>query len=160
MEFRRILKDVTQDHGMLIIDQMEAHYTPEEMFFQHKADPNPPPFRVGGFQFWKQSGNVWQQQLKIYKNVTDHHDMKKKDWTPLAEKRNQEEETKFKEEEREEADLLQSNNWNFASPQQRDVIQKSLNKKHAKESHVSQAKKRMDHIIRYIPGPNAMNDSK
>lgn len=156
LEFRRILKEVTQDHGMLIVDQMEAHYSPEEMFFQHKADPHPPPYKVGGHSFWKQSGNVWKQQLEIYKNVEEHHEMKKPDWEKVADKKMKEDERKDAEEQREEDDLIQLNNWNFASENQRQVIQANLNKKNAPESHVSKARKKLDHLIRYIPGPDVM----
>ena len=141
---------------MLIVDQMEAHYTPEEMFFQHKADPHPEPFKVGGHQFWKQSGNVWKQQLEIYKNVEEHHSMKKADWKKNADKRAAEDKKKDEEEDREEEDLIQLNNWNFASEQQRQVITANNAKKHAPESHISKAKKKLDHLVRYIPGPNVM----
>lgn len=53
--FKEIIKANTQDHQLLIIDQTEAHYNIDEVFFVDKApDPENNPdliFRIGDMQF-------------------------------------------------------------------------------------------------------------
>lgn len=76
---KNIIKDMllnsTQDHHMLIIDQTEARYRPEDAFFITKADPEPPPFRLGGVEFWRESGCDWEQQRKQYKKMPERNRM-------------------------------------------------------------------------------------
>ena len=157
-EFRRILKDCTQDHGMLIVDQMEAHFSPEDMFFQHTANPDPDPFTIGTREFWKQSGNNHKLQMEIYANVAEHHEKKRKDWKVIADRVWKEEKEKVAQEDEMEQDRIQTNNWNFASEDQQNSIKQSIAKKALPKggSHVAQARKRIQgpELMEYIPSPD------
>jgi hypothetical protein len=64
-DFKELLKANTQDHQMVIIDQSEAHYKMEDVFFVDKADINGKNFRIGDNAFWKESGSKFDSIFKF-----------------------------------------------------------------------------------------------
>jgi hypothetical protein len=50
--FEALLKENTQDHWMVLIDQSEAHYVPEDVFYKDLAEEEVEPFKIGDKKFW------------------------------------------------------------------------------------------------------------
>lgn len=81
-----LVKTNTMNHQFLIIDQSEAHYAAEEMFFVDKA-PDPKsssatsPYKIGSDKFWSDAGCSWENQLKTYAKIPQYE---KKDWLKVA----------------------------------------------------------------------------
>ena len=86
--FEQLLQQNTTDHGMLIIDQTEAKYDVNDVFFIDQArDPSiitivpskhlgdikvkGPVFKIGNGDYWKAAGNNWKEQLFKAQNVPD-----------------------------------------------------------------------------------------
>lgn len=67
--FPTFLQSHTHDFQMLLIDQATAKTNAEEVFFTAKADPEPKPFKIGDYMFWKEAGCDWKRQLRIYGNL-------------------------------------------------------------------------------------------
>jgi hypothetical protein len=73
--FRKILMNNTRDHQLIIIDQTEAKYGIEDVFFIDKApDPKKEPlvYRVGNDAFWEKAQNNWKEQLRIAENIPNN----------------------------------------------------------------------------------------
>lgn len=89
----RLIKENTMDHKFLIIDQSEAHYKAEEMFFWDQA-PDPksssatPAFKIGTDKFWEEAGCDWDLQMKRFKNMPE---LDKEEWLKIAQKQLKEE---------------------------------------------------------------------
>lgn len=84
--FAELLKEHTQEHQLVIIDQTEAHYNADEVFFVDRA-PDPKEttleYRVGDMEFWEESGCDWEKQKEKYRNKLE---FEKRDFDKVAEK--------------------------------------------------------------------------
>ena len=67
-DFKEVIKENTQDHQVIVIDQIEAHFNSAEVFFKDKAMPKKvKPFKIGTKEFWEQSGCNWYEQRRLFK---------------------------------------------------------------------------------------------
>jgi len=67
--FPRFVREYTHDHQLLVIDQGEAKENIADTFYFYNPDPEPEPFRLGEYLFWRDSGCDWKKQMATYKNV-------------------------------------------------------------------------------------------
>lgn len=150
--FRELIKQNTQDHQVLIVDQTEAKYNVEDVFFKHKANQKPPPFKIGDLDFWKIANCNWEEQLNKYNNIPDRT---LDDWKKIAGKRWKEERKKAILQQTDSLDdRLESNQLIFAPPSiQLQKILKLYQK--IGDSHVVRAYKNLNNLqnyAKYIPG--------
>jgi hypothetical protein len=83
-----LIKRHTKDHQFLMIDQSDAKYSVEELFFVSKA-PDPkkhpaPVYKVGSDKFWMEKNCDWKRQLGECKNKFKKDDYDKKKWLKIA----------------------------------------------------------------------------
>lgn len=145
---RSLIHAYTQDHGMIVVDQSEAHYSPNEMFFVDRADPDPEPFRIGGAKFWKDSACIWEKQLELYKNIQQ---MQKRDFPKLSEQAWVKEKKDRAEEDEEEEAKFRTNQEAFAPPEYRRALEEER-KKELGKNHLTRAKERLASLWTFIPG--------
>lgn len=154
--FRKVLKENTQDHKLLIIDQSEAKYDVKDIFFVDQApDPhkNPlPPYRIGSIDFWKEAGNDWEEQLEKCK-VAKTLKRGQKDWKKVAIHKLKEDEEKEEWYQWEREARLITNQIELAPEKQREEYYKKLRKELGLEqSHLVQARSKAAKIFKYVPG--------
>lgn len=138
---------------MLIIDQTEAKYRWQDIFFIDKANEDPPPYKIGDEQFWEEAGNEWKKQLKQYKNIPKR---KREEWKPLAKRRMRESKKKAKQklEEDEDGGKWETNQISLAEPEQIEMHQKEIAKRYnIGKSCIEQAREKISQhkIFKYKP---------
>lgn len=68
--FGEMLRRNTQDHQLLVIDQSTAKYHPNDGVFSiGKGELDVEPFQLGDYDFWDDSGCIWEEQVKKWDNI-------------------------------------------------------------------------------------------
>lgn len=152
--FKEVIKRNTQDFQLVIIDQANAHYDVQEAFFISRAEEEVEPFKLGGFDFWKESGCEWKEQLKKFRNKKRLLDKKKReDWEEIARRVHRHDNKKEKEyQQQQEAGKLDTNQECYA-PLELQRIKQQERVKAIGDSHVKMATDRMKKLFHYMPGP-------
>lgn len=154
--FKELIKANTQDYQMLIIDQTEAKFGSEDVFFTDMAEEEPEAYKVGGYLFWKESGCKWKEQLWQYDNLkTLFKDKDKEHWMKLGEELVKKDQEAEKNEEEFEEDNRMVTNMEGLAP---DKVQENKMMAYRKEnqigySHWQRAGELKDKLFRYVPGP-------
>lgn len=147
-----MLKANTQDFQMVIIDQTEAKFNASDVFFVDQAQEHVEDYKIGDSAFWKESGNDWKRQLEQYDNVETHLKAKDmKDWSKIADRRLAKDKQKEMEEEREK-DRFPTNQIGLAPKEMQEMYRREMEKRFKKESHLKQAKGRVEKIFYFKPG--------
>ena len=153
-QFKALIKENTQDFQLVIIDQATAHFNAEDVFFISKAKEEVEPFKLGGWDFWKESGCDWKEQLKKYKNKKQLLDSKKReDWEEVARKVHRLDNKKEKAyHEQVMSSEMDTNQECYAPPELQAIRQQECVKALGK-SRVKQASETLKKLFHYIPGP-------
>jgi len=153
-QFKEVIKENTQDFQLLVIDQANAHFSLEDVFFVSKAEEEVPPYKLGGFDFWKESGCDWKEQLKKARNKKKYLDSKKReDWEEIARRAIRKDHRKEKDDhENEKKGKLESNQECYA-PEELQEVRKIEIRKKIGEPHVTSAFKKLSNLHHYLPGP-------
>jgi hypothetical protein len=132
----------------------EAKFNTEDVFFKYLANEHPEPYKVGDFKFWKESGNKWEDQLKLYNNLEKNLKSKKKeDWLKIAEARQKKSEIEEVQDEQEMEHLV-TNNVELAPLELREMYHAERRKKMGLDkSHSQAAKERLSKLFKFVPGP-------
>jgi hypothetical protein len=151
--FKAILKVNTVDHGMIVIDQTEAKYSADEMFFYDRAEEEVEPYALGDADFWKESGNDWKDQLRKYQNVQALHDIEPDEWRRRGEARIKAAQKRYQEEE-EEMPRWKTNQIGLAPPKLRELHEQTIQKKFGGNAYAD-ALKKLDEkgFFNYYPPP-------
>jgi hypothetical protein len=102
----------------------------------------------------KESGNKWEEQLKLYNNLEKNLKSKKKeDWLEVAERRIKKSE-KEEQEDEQEMEHIVTNNVELAPLELREMYHQERRKKMGLEkSHSQAAKERLSKLFKFMPGP-------
>jgi hypothetical protein len=150
--FKELLQFNTTDHHVVLIDQTEAKYSMEDVFFTDEAEPDPEPFRIGDDEFWALSGCDWKKQLKKADNKKKNLDnMDKEAWLKRAKQKALKAKSDFKG----STWQLETNQIGLAEKSTQNTYQVALRKKYGldKGSHVQNGFKSVEKVFKYIPGP-------
>lgn len=151
--FKGMLKANTQDYQMVVIDQTEAKFNANEVFFKDLADDNPEPYKIGDDTFWEESGCDWQEQLEKYDNLEKGLKSKEKeDWKKIAEERRKKSEAR-EQQKQDEKRQWETNQLELAPKELREMYHNELRKRMGldKGSHLSRAKHATSELFRFIP---------
>jgi hypothetical protein len=154
---RNLIRDNTQDHQMLLIDQSEAHYDAADIFYVDKA-PDPEkdpvkPYRIGSDKFWKESGCDWKKQLKRSKRFPKKE---KEEWLKVAKRQyNREKHSRMEmQPEGEGSDVkFTTNQIGLAPPEIQAQYHEELRRKMGLDkSHLTTALETLDSLFDFVPG--------
>lgn len=127
------------------------------MFFHSVADPDPDPFKVGDWQFWKEAGNNWKQQLEKYARIKQRIlDKKREDWEKVALEKQEKEEQQEEEESLEDEQRMPTGQIAFAPKEIREARTEQVKKYYGLDkSAMELAAQNTDYskLYRYIPPP-------
>ena len=149
-QFTSFIQKQTQNHEMLVIDQTEAKYNVQDIFWKSSADEEPPePYRIGTLDFWMQSGCIWEDQVTRSGRTPK---FKQKEWVARAQA------FQGLEKEREE-EIIRSYYQRFVTNQPglapkpvQDALAKEIEREIG-ESNCMAGAKMVSKLFQYNPGP-------
>jgi len=156
-QFKEVIKENTQDFQLLVIDQANAHFSLEDVFFVSKAEEKVPPYKLGGFDFWKESGCNWKEQLKKAKNKKKYLDDKKReDWEEVARRALRKDHRREKDLEKNiEDEIRLDTNQECYAPPELQAIRMYERQKALGPSHMEIAMETLGKMHHYVSGPHS-----
>ena len=132
--------------------QTEAKFNAEEVFYVDKAPKELEPFRLGGFQFWKESGCDWKEQMKKHRNIKRLLQSKEnEDWLKIA-KRVQRQDKKREMEYNEQRSHRLDTNQIVYVPQELQDLNAKMKRDKLGTPHIVAAFEKLKNLHHYIPG--------